>query len=166
MITMNWTLTGLNWTILLKCLEITFVVLWCILNKAELNLSSNCIHCQPVFNFISYFEWNIFSFSLCSSITVSSKITSERWPELQFSPIIFELWIFSPDLEVRGLFNLPQTLSNTQKSHINTSVNCDSEVFVSGQIFRPLTGWIIWNTAPVKERILQVLHTETDPKQQ
>jgi len=36
MITMNWTLVGLNWTVSLKSLEMTFVVIWCYLNKTEL----------------------------------------------------------------------------------------------------------------------------------
>ena len=36
---MNWTLIGLNWTVLLKCFEMTFVVIWCYINKLiELNL--------------------------------------------------------------------------------------------------------------------------------
>ena len=37
MITMNWTPIGLNWTILFKCLEMTFVVIWRYINKTELN---------------------------------------------------------------------------------------------------------------------------------
>jgi len=36
-LTMNWTPVGLNWTVLLKCLEITFVVIWCYINKTEFN---------------------------------------------------------------------------------------------------------------------------------
>ena len=36
MITMNMTLIGLNWTVLLKCLEKTFVVIWRFINKTEL----------------------------------------------------------------------------------------------------------------------------------
>jgi len=37
MITMNWTVIALNWTVLLKCLEMTFVVIWRYINKTELN---------------------------------------------------------------------------------------------------------------------------------
>ena len=37
MITMNWIPIGLNWTILFKCLEMTFVVIWRYINKTELN---------------------------------------------------------------------------------------------------------------------------------
>ena len=36
---MNWTLIGLNWTVLLKCLKITFVVIWPYINKTELNVT-------------------------------------------------------------------------------------------------------------------------------
>ena len=32
----NWTPVGLNWTILLKCLEMIFVVIWCHTNKTVL----------------------------------------------------------------------------------------------------------------------------------
>ena len=28
-VTMNWILIGLNWIVSLKCLEMTFVVIWC-----------------------------------------------------------------------------------------------------------------------------------------
>ena len=35
--TMNWTLIGLNWTVLLKFLEMTFVLIWRYINKTELN---------------------------------------------------------------------------------------------------------------------------------
>jgi len=38
MITMNLTPIGLNWTILFRCLEMTFVVIWRYINKTELNL--------------------------------------------------------------------------------------------------------------------------------
>ena len=37
MITMNWTLVGLNWTVLLKSLEMTIAVIWHYINKTELN---------------------------------------------------------------------------------------------------------------------------------
>ena len=37
MITRNLTLIGLNWTVLLKCLEKTFVVIWHYINEIELN---------------------------------------------------------------------------------------------------------------------------------
>ena len=37
MITMNWIPIGSNWTILFKCLEMTFVVIWRYINKTELN---------------------------------------------------------------------------------------------------------------------------------
>ena len=37
MITMNWIPVGLNWTILFKFLEMTFVVIWGYINKTELN---------------------------------------------------------------------------------------------------------------------------------
>jgi len=36
MITINWTLIGLNWTISLKCLEMTFAVIWRDINKLNL----------------------------------------------------------------------------------------------------------------------------------
>ena len=32
---MNLTLIGLNWTVLLMCLEVTFVVIWHYINKTE-----------------------------------------------------------------------------------------------------------------------------------
>ena len=35
---MNLTLTGLNWTVSLKCFEMTFVVIWCYTNKTELEI--------------------------------------------------------------------------------------------------------------------------------
>ena len=41
-ITLNWTLIGLNWTVLLKCLEITFFAFWRYINKTELNLIMSC----------------------------------------------------------------------------------------------------------------------------
>ena len=34
---MNWTLIGLNWMVSLKCLEMTFVVIWRFIIKIELN---------------------------------------------------------------------------------------------------------------------------------
>ena len=34
---MNWTPIGLNWTVLSKCLEMKFVVIWRYINKTELN---------------------------------------------------------------------------------------------------------------------------------
>ena len=37
MIIMNLTLFCLNWTVSLKCLEMTFVVIWRLINKTELN---------------------------------------------------------------------------------------------------------------------------------
>jgi len=36
-ITVNWILIGLNWTVSLKCPEMTFVVIWRYVNKIELN---------------------------------------------------------------------------------------------------------------------------------
>ena len=38
-ITMNWIIIGLNWTRSLKCLEMTFGVIWRYINKTELNLT-------------------------------------------------------------------------------------------------------------------------------
>ena len=35
---MTWIVIGLNWTVSLKCLEMTFVVIWLYINKTELNL--------------------------------------------------------------------------------------------------------------------------------
>ena len=40
MITINWTPIGLNWTILFKCFEMIFVVIWCYINKIELNCNN------------------------------------------------------------------------------------------------------------------------------
>ena len=40
MITMSWTLIGLNWS-QLECLEMTFVVIWLYINKTELNWIQN-----------------------------------------------------------------------------------------------------------------------------
>jgi len=34
---MNWILIGLNWTVSLKCFEMTLVVMWHYINKIELN---------------------------------------------------------------------------------------------------------------------------------
>jgi len=34
---MNWILIGLNWIVSLKCLEMTFVVIWHYINRMELN---------------------------------------------------------------------------------------------------------------------------------
>ena len=34
---MNWIITDLNWTVSLKCLEMTFVVIWHFINKIEVN---------------------------------------------------------------------------------------------------------------------------------
>ena len=36
--TMSWIIIGLNWTVLLESLEMTFVVIWRYINKTELNL--------------------------------------------------------------------------------------------------------------------------------
>ena len=36
-ITMNWILIGLNWTVSLKCLQMTFIGIWRYINKTELN---------------------------------------------------------------------------------------------------------------------------------
>jgi len=41
MITINWTSIGLKWTILSKCLEMTFVVIWRFIKETELNVF-NC----------------------------------------------------------------------------------------------------------------------------
>ena len=34
---MNWILIGLNWIVVLKWLEMTLVVIWCIISEIELN---------------------------------------------------------------------------------------------------------------------------------
>ena len=43
MITVNWTPVDLNWTVLFKCLEMTFIAIWHYINKTELNYENDAV---------------------------------------------------------------------------------------------------------------------------
>jgi len=58
---MNWVVTGLNWTLYLKCLEMTIVVTWHYINKTELNL----IHKATSYGFTLFNFLRIYSKTIC-----------------------------------------------------------------------------------------------------
>jgi len=82
---MNWILIGLNWTVLLNCLEMTFVVIWRFINKTELNW--NWLQKKEKLHLTVYFTFRI-------QIEVLSKIHLFFNNKFVSNCLRVKLWMF------------------------------------------------------------------------